>query len=319
MQPKSLWILFSVLPFVGSSLGLASPQNVLKTPAEEIVDATGFHLEVPKKPPIRIIALTPALAEVTALFLGKDHMDRIVGVTEYTDEPAILKKQPLVGTYTRFNLEEIVRLKPDLVIATQDGNPRDQVLHLRDLHLRVLVVRSGSFAEILESFHWIGQAIGRAKEAERAIYEFEMGLERIKTVSTSEMGPKPKVLLQLSDSPFIAVGGKGFLNDGLEWIGVENVFKNIPKPYPQISWELGVQASPDSIFYIGMEDRGESDPAFQRVLSSWSRFPSLPVVKRRSIEWISARELTRPTPRLIQGLEALKNKIFARDDSGKKL
>src|SRR5262245_40620061 len=96
--------------------------------AREITDATQTKVVLVDRPN-RIVTLSPSLGELAADLLG-DNLDRLVGVSEFTDYPPALKKVNSVGPYHQFNLERVLALKPDLVLATLDGNPRDRVLHL---------------------------------------------------------------------------------------------------------------------------------------------------------------------------------------------
>src|SRR6478672_2161638 len=108
--------------------------------------------------PRRIVTLAPSLAELAADLAG-EKIERIVGVSEYTDFPPALKKVESIGPYHKFNLEKVVSLKPDLVLATSDGNSRDQVLHLRELGVPVVVVETQSLAQVVSSIRLIGQAM----------------------------------------------------------------------------------------------------------------------------------------------------------------
>src|SRR5579885_2742507 len=93
---------------------------LLAQPALAEVDELGVTVPEGAKP-ARVVTLAPSLAEVAAA-LDPAHLERIVGVTEYTDFPPSLAKVESVGPYNRFNIEKVVSLKPDLVLATKDGN-----------------------------------------------------------------------------------------------------------------------------------------------------------------------------------------------------
>src|SRR4051812_6042349 len=121
--PFSLSCLWLLLAFI-----LASPALLASrvAGAREVLDATRTRVTLVDHP-ARVVALAPSLAELAADLSG-NQLEKIVGVSDYTDYPPRLEKTPSVGPYSRFNLEKVVALKPDLVLATLDGNPRDQVL-----------------------------------------------------------------------------------------------------------------------------------------------------------------------------------------------
>ena len=125
----------------------------------ELVDALGTKVQVPERV-ARVVALAPSLAELVAAMLGPQELDRLVGVTEQSDHPASLKSKKQVGPFHRFNLEAVMALKPDLVLATREGNPKDRVERLRELGIPVVVVSGGNFREIADSMRLVGRALG---------------------------------------------------------------------------------------------------------------------------------------------------------------
>ena len=128
--------------------------------ATDLTDVTGTAVHV-QSHPVRIITLAPSLAELVCEFFGNG--DRIVGVSEYTDFPPELKKIKTIGPYSHVNLETVFALKPDLVLATLDGNSKDQIGHLRELGVPVIVVATETFPQIENSITLISTALGEGK------------------------------------------------------------------------------------------------------------------------------------------------------------
>src|SRR4051812_45152654 len=91
--------------------------------------------------PKRIVTLAPSLGELASDLLGPE-LDRIVGVSEFTDYPPTLSKIPSIGPYVRINVEKVLSLKPDLVLGTVSGNSKEQVEQLIALGLHVLTVKA---------------------------------------------------------------------------------------------------------------------------------------------------------------------------------
>src|SRR5690606_4617078 len=108
------------------------------------------HAENPKGTPQRIIPLLPSLAETVVEILGEE--TRIVGVSEYSDFPASLSKKPSIGPYSKPNLETIISLKPDLVLASSDGSPQEIVSRLKKIGIPVLSVGTESIEEVRTSY-----------------------------------------------------------------------------------------------------------------------------------------------------------------------
>jgi len=183
-----------------------------------LLDATG--VEVPAgSTPARVVTLAPSLGELAADLLD-ERMDRIVGVTDYTDYPPALSKIASVGPYTGFNVEKVAALKPDLVVATTDGNRQDQVKRLRELGIRVVVVSTSTFAQIEQSIVIAGNALGVPARGLYLARRLREGVERIRTRAKAAQDRVQKVLLQVGSDPLVVAGGGSFLSEGLEIIGV---------------------------------------------------------------------------------------------------
>ena len=118
--------------------------------------------------PRRIVTLAPACAEIVAA-LGLE--GAIVGVTDYTDWPARVKTLPNVGSYVKINVEAVLALRPDLVVATYDGNPAAAVHRLEHAGIRVVTLNLHGVAEIEQSILSLGAATGRTAAAKKTVGE----------------------------------------------------------------------------------------------------------------------------------------------------
>src|SRR4051812_17534404 len=166
-------------------LGFVFSQIVFSLPAvaRVMTDVTQTKITLVDVPQ-RIVTLAPSLGELAADLLGND-IDRIVAVSDFTDYPPGLKRFPSVGSFTHFSLEKVVSLKPDLVLATLDGNSKDQVLHLRELGLAVVVVKAENFRDIAESIQLVAEALNREAAGKKMVFHLKVGLEKIKEKSKS--------------------------------------------------------------------------------------------------------------------------------------
>ena len=174
-------------------------------------------------------------------------------MSEYTDYPPALTRVASIGQYSRFNLEKVVGLKPDLVLATLDGNPKDQVLHLRELGVPVVVVATASLKDVEGSMRLVGQAMGVAEDGRRMAERFTTGLSRIRAAGRRHFRAA-NVLLQLGDDPLVVAGGGSFLQDALEAVGARNVYGDADTHYPRPSLEDVVHRDPDRDFGAGAAD-----------------------------------------------------------------
>jgi iron complex transport system substrate-binding protein len=265
-------------------------------------DALGVAIPEGTKP-ARIVTLAPSLGELMA-DLDTPHIERIVGVSEYTDYPPMLGKVESIGPYNRFNLEKVVALKPDLVLATKDGNAEDQIRHLKELGLKVVVVDTTSLSLVARSMRQAGLAAGMPAEGERMAKAFELGLEKVRARARNR--PKRRVLVQLGDEPLIVAGGEAFLSEALSTIGAGNAYADSQARYPRPSVEDAVARDPDAIVILAM---GDPKP-FEKMAARWASFRTLKAVKAHRVKVLRADALLRPTMRLLDGLFLLEEAVY---------
>jgi iron complex transport system substrate-binding protein len=268
-----------------------------------VIDATGTHVQVPEHP-VRVVTLAPSLAELAADLLGED-LQRIAGVSEYTDFPPVLEKKPSIGPYVRVNLEKIMALKPDLVLATSDGNSKDQVVHLRELGLAVVVVNTATLKQVEDSFLLVGKALDTEKRGQEMIAQLRKGLGNIRARAAKR--PHPTVLLQLGSEPLIVVGRESFLSEALETVGARNVYADNKDHYPRPALEDAVHRDPEIILVMAM---GKDLAPFYAMARSWSRFPGMAAVKNKRVQVIQSDTVLRPSLRLLEGLGLLERAIY---------
>lgn len=272
----------------------------------EVVDATGIKVKLADHP-ARIVTLAPSLGELAADLSGES-LAKIVGVSEYTDYPPALSKVTSIGQYTRFNLEKVVALKPDLVLATLDGNPKDQVLHLRELGLPVVVVATATLNDVEGSMRLVGQSMGVPEEGERMAKRFATGLERIRKTGHLR-STVSHVLLQLGDDPLVVAGKGSFLQDALEAVGAFNVYHDTDAHYPRPSLEDVIHRDPDVIIVLAL---GHDLVPFQAMGKRWSQFPSIKAVQAGRASVLQGDAVLRPTMRLLEGLSLLEREVYGK-------
>ena len=272
----------------------------------EVTDATGVVVHLVDAPR-RIVTLIPSLGELAADLAGDD-LWKIVGVSESTDYPPALSKVESVGPYApRFNLERVVALKPDLVLASQDGNPKDQVLHLRELGLPVVVVSTHTLQEIKDSIRIVSLAMGNEIRGGKMIAQLETGIEHVRERAKSR--PHRKVLLQVGSEPLVVVGKKTFLHEALVTVGAENIYGDSSLGYPKPSMEDVITRNPDVILILAM---GHETESAEMMAKKWQQYPRLSAVREHHIQVIAGDPIVRPTLRLLEGLGLLERGIYGK-------
>lgn len=253
----------------------------------------------PAPVPTRIISLSPATTEILfSLGLG----DRIVGVTSFCDHPSEAKKKAKIGGMSNPSLEAIVELKPDVVVMTTDGNPREVDDRLRGMSLKTYVWTSRTLAELPTGIRELAGAMGVTERGEKLAGEIEEGLEKYgsRVKGQGSGTPKKKVVYIVWPEPLLVAGPGTAIHDAITLLGLENVAAHAPSSYPRYSIEELIRSSPDVLIIgkgAGMDIRTVSQGILRKLAT-------VPAVKNGKVCYVSDN-LYRLAPRVIQGIEEL--------------
>jgi len=246
--------------------------------------------------PVRVIALAPNITEIV-FALGQEH--RLIGVTRYSDFPPKAKEIPTVGSYIALDLEKIVSLKPDLCIATKDGNPRELNFSLESLNIPVFAVDPRNLDSVMDTIIEIGKLLDVTQIAGELVENMRSRIACVDSL-VSKTDHRPGVFFQIGVSPIVSVGSDTYIHELIVRAGGENLAAG-HSPYPRFSKEQVLALSPD-IFIITSMAR---ERVFEKVKAEWSRWSNLPAVRDNRIILVDSNILDRPTPRLVDGLELL--------------
>ena len=278
----------------------------------------GSHQPLPQPPgKLRIISLAPSVTEILfALDLG----DQIVGVTDRCNYPPAAAKIERVSGFGTPNVEKLLALGPDVVIACGLEQPEfTQVL--RQAGIQVLNVQEtgciASFPELFDAIGRIGAATGRAAKAKQLVALMQAELDAITArIGRIDDAQRPRVFVEIEESPLMTAGAGSFINDLISRAGGRNVAREISSAYPRIDPEKVIFWNPEVILVAHGDRAGEAAQRLARHIG-WSDVAA--VRDRRVIDDIDADLLFRPGPRLVDGVKALaarlKPKVEQRGDA----
>jgi iron complex transport system substrate-binding protein len=250
--------------------------------------------------PQHIISLAPSNTEI---LFGLGDGRGVVAVDDFSDYPADVKSLPKIGgTSDKYNFEQIVALKPDLILAA-GITPPDVLKKLEDLKLTVVVlgIEKTTFDSILTDIALAGQITGRADQAKKVTDSMKQRVDSIKA-KVAAAKTKARVYWELDATdptkPY-TVGPGTFVNDIITMAGGVNVFANASTTYPQISAEQVVAMNPEVIIL--------PDAAYGVTVDSVLKRPGwqgIDAVKKKHVYPIDDALVSRPALRVVDGIEA---------------
>lgn len=191
----------------------------------------------------RIVSLSPQITESVFLL---DAGDRLVAVTDMCTRPGGLSEKEKVGKPLAPDVERIVALNPDLVLASREGNPPWIVERLKRMGVRVRYFpRPHNFQELCDNFIVLGRELKR-QEVARAIVDYVHRQLR----SGDSSSPK-RLMWQVGADPLVVASASSFVNDMIVFAGGMNVIET-SLPYPRLNREEVLAKKPDFIVLMDM-------------------------------------------------------------------
>jgi iron complex transport system substrate-binding protein len=302
------FVLFTTLSLLlaacspAASEALAAPATPTTAPSSAPLSFTdGLKRTVTlSAPAVRIISLAPSNTEILFAIGAAEQM---VGRDTFSDYPAEAKNlADIGGSNGKYDFEKIATLKPDLVIASELNTP-DQVKALEDLHITVYYLSNPSDLEgMYANLVLVGEMTGHKAQSETLVASLR---QRVKAVQdkVAEVTNRPTIFYELDatdpSKPFTA-GPTTFIDQMIQLSGGTNIAGGLPNPWPQISLEEILVKNPDMIL-LGDAAYGNS-PEQVKQRPGWT---DLKAVKDGNIQVFDDNLVSRPGPRLIDGLEIL--------------
>ncbi len=250
-------------------------------------DDTGELVKV-SAAPCRIISLAPG---TTAMLYAAGAGKCLVGTIAHSDEPAEAASIRVVGDAETLDFEQLVALRPTVVVVAVDVVQRVRIDRLRALKIPVYQVHVTKLAGMPASLRRLGALTDTRAEAESAAAGLDAELARI---GTTYRGRKPlRVLYQIWDQPIYTIGGKHVITDALALCGATNVFAELSTAAPAVTREAAVLRDPDLILVSAPPGEGEE------WLAAWRKFPALSAVRNDHLVKYSDLRIDRMGPSVI--------------------
>ncbi len=246
---------------------------------------------------LRIISLSPQTTEIAyEAGLG----EHLVAVSAHSDYPEEAKKLEQVANYQSINIERILSLKPDLVLAWKGGNPEKELTKLADFGIKIFYSNPHSLYDAANAIEELGTWSKKPEKAKERANALRLSLNNIKNKNINKS--KIRYFYQLSRTPLMTNNEKHWPQPLFTLCGGENIFAKSPAAYPIIGIEKIIQLAPQAIFYP-KNKKGAMD-AIEH-FEKWANV--IPAIERKAIFSISGDWLSRPTPRALQAAKDICN------------
>jgi len=267
-------------------------------PPGNIVDGLGRSVTI-EKIPQRIVSLSPSNTEILfALGLG----DKVVGVTEYCNYPQAAKSKPKIGGFSSIDIEKVVSLEPDLVLATHIHS-KTVIPTLEKLGLTVVALTPTSLPEVLDSITLVGKITGQNKQASEMVSDLKIRIEaiadKIKTLSPDTM---PRVFYITWHDPLMTAGTGTLADDVIHNAGGQNIASDISGD-KTIDLETVIYRDPQIIIAsIGM---GTGEDLTWQYVQTEPRLKNTQALLNNRVYKLDGDLIHRPGPRIVEALEQI--------------
>jgi len=246
----------------------------------------------------RVVSLAPSL---TSSLYDLDSQDCIVGVTIYCKAEG----KQIIGTTLEPNVEEIISLKPDLVLAVKGWNGPVVLDKIKAAGLNIISFEpANNFEDICRNFLLLGKLMEKEKLASDIVFHARHEVDQI--FSNAKNLPKKSIFWQLGEKPLVTVNDSAFIGDLIRFSGGTNLFSDFKVMYAVVSYEEVVKRNPQIIIIATMGDAAISQKEY------WLGIKKIDASKNKSVFIIDADNICQPTPlRFVRGLKEIAGLVYA--------
>ncbi len=266
-----------------------------------VTDATGAEITIEKEPQ-RIVSLVPNTTEIVfAIGLG----EKVVGRSEWDNYPEEVLEIESIGDMN-FNVEKVISLNPDLVlgIASQAASTPEGLQQLKDAGLTVVLVEeAASLEQVYDNIALLGKITGAQDKAEEVIHDMKSRIAKVKE-KTAQIEEKKSVIFEIDPEPYVA-GKNTFMDEMLSIINAENLITE--EGWFKIDQESYIERNPDVILTT-YGSFFEDDPV--KMVTSRPGWQDVTAVKENQVYDVHNDLVTRPGPRLVEGVEEVAKLVY---------
>ena len=249
-----------------------------------------------EKPAARVISMAPHVTEVLFAAGGGS---RIVGAVNYSDYPEAAKSIPRIGSNREIDLERVISMKPDLIVAWMHNSSERQIEMVRKLGVPVFLSDPQTLEGIPDNVARLGQLMGTDAIANPAAADLRRQLAGLRARYAGR--PPVRTFYQVWDKPLYTLSGRHIITDALRLCGGENIFEKLTVTAPVVSVESVLQADPEAVFGTAEKNYGG--------VKLWKPYATLSATRMDNLFTVDGDLLNRAGPRMIAGTAILCEKL----------
>ena len=235
--------------------------------------------------------------KVSARLLPNEAGSQIVGAVEHSDFPPKARDIPKIGSSQQFDIEAILSLQPDLIVAWASGNPTEDLATLEQLGLPIFRTEPRTLKDIAALLRRLGKLTGHSAISDVLATTFLEGAASIR--EAYQQRQNLTVLYQIWSDPIYTLNGEHLISRLIEHCGGTNIFFELETLAVVVSTESVIERNPAVIIAGGY---GGVAPEW---LGAWSQWSSIQAVKSNDLYTVDADQISRMGPRILQGLQEL--------------
>ncbi len=268
----------------GSLVGAAQAAVTVRDDAGQAVTVN--------KPALRVISMAP---HVTELLFAAGGGSRVVGAVNYSDYPEAAKSIPRIGSNREIDIERVIALRPDLIVAWMHNSSERQIDLVRKLGVPVFQSDPQSLDSIPESVLRLGRLMGTDAAANATATQLRKQLAGLRAQYAKR--PPVRTFYQVWDKPLYTLSGKSILTDAMRLCGGVNIFDDLNVVAPIVTIESVLQANPEAIIATAEKNYGG--------VELWKQYGSVQAVRNKNLFTLDGNLLNRAGPRMIEGTAAM--------------
>ena len=264
-------------------------------PRAKVIDQAGREL-VLYRVPQRIVSLSPANTEFAcALGLG----ERLVGVTDYCDYPPGVEDKPKVGGFADPNLEQIIAMEPELVLA---GDMHSDVTEkLEDMGIAVLVLTPVTLDDVYASLELLAEVTDSDEECAELTTKMQERIGAVQDALASlDERERVRVYFEIYADPLMSVGKRSVIHEIITLAGGANIFADVDDTYPTVSAEAVVNRNPQVILFPNYHGTEELLSGLLQERPGWSKISA---ITSGRVHGVDNDAFSRPGPRIVDAVE----------------